>query len=53
MLTSLFMNTLLCLSFVRLIIELKKLRLELGLLYKQININKIFPKSSLSCSQIA
>ena len=44
---SLFMNTLLCLNLVRLIVELK-LELEFDLFTKQMNINKHFPKLSLS-----
>ena len=41
------MNTLLCFNLVRLIVELK-LELEFDLFTKQMNINKHFPKLSLS-----
>ena len=43
MLTSLFMNTLLYLSFVRLIIE-PKVGLEFDLFTKQTNTNKVFSR---------
>ena len=50
MFTNLFTNILLCLSLTRLLIE-PKLGLKLNSLTKKTNINKLFPKSSLSCSQ--
>ena len=49
MFTSLFTNTLLCLSLICLIIE-PKVRFELSLFTKQMNINKYFLDSKLSCS---
>ena len=47
MFTSLFMNILLCLISVHLIIK-SKVGLEFDLFTKQMNINKHFPKLSLS-----
>ena len=47
MFTSFFTNTLLCSNLVRLTIE-PKLGFELGLVVKQMNINKSFPKLALS-----
>jgi len=50
MLTSLFMNTLLCLSFVHLIIE-PKVGLEFDLFTKQTNTNKVFSRVRLKLSK--